>query len=860
MTRFLRRLRARIRNRRFDDDLAEELRFHEEMKQQELESAGVDPSDAHYATRRALGNVALMREEARGVWIAPWLESVAQDVRYAVRTSVRQPLYALTVICVLVLAIGLNTSLFTFFKATALEPWPARDPDRLVQIRAMVREEMVAPSISEYEFIRRHATSFTAVGAHVYCPALLQTDGLADRGVQAQCVSADVLDVLGATLHIGRGFVSADDLDSPGGVPAVLSHHLWRSYFAADPAIVGRTIRVNRKPFVVVGVLDSELDGLARPVDLWLPLANAAVELPPREACCVEAVGRLAEGVDASRARLELQVLHERFAGSSQARGARVEVFGTAYIDRPGTNDLQVVALVWMALLLVLVLACANVGNLQLARGFARRRELTTRLAIGASRVRIVRQLLVEALVLSFAAGAASIAVAAVTPQLVHTLFGQEIPPTRADRFAPDWEVLAFTAIVSLISCMAFALAPALRSTRATIPLGSLDRGSTPAMRLPLRSLLLGAQIAACTVLLAGAGLVTRAITHAMSFDPGFRTDILRVSAFLPSETPAEQQLTFSRQLLSALERDADDAIAVASPGPIVSDEHGRIFVMRAALPGERAEQFHTVQRRSVSRNYFEVLGIPLLNGRTFASDATGEVIVNETFARAYFPREEPLGRSIREMDRKGAVVTTHTIVGVVGDAYLAGFERVVPLIFRPTMSGALLTRGGPGAVERIRAAALDLNSAATTRAWPLTDDLGEELEASRQGAVLAWVIGLLGLLLATVGVFGVSAYAVEERRREIGVRLALGAARARIVRMLVTTSGRAMVLGLGAGILSSFASAPLLRSYLHGLSPLDPVAYGLVLSLLVGAGTLATFVPARRACRVDPAVTLREE
>ena len=265
-----------------------------------------------------------------------------------------------------------------------------------------------------------------------------------------------------------------------------------------------------------------------------------------------------------------------------------------------------------------------------------------------------------------------------------------------------------------------------------------------------------------------------------------------------------------------------------------------------------------------ITPRYFDAVGMRLKRGRAFTdTDREGSLrvsVVNEAFVRAYLPREEPLGQHLREIDRKGAVVRTHTIVGIARDAYLAGPEGVVPLIFRPTIFGGLLTRGGPAAVESVRAVATSLNPAATVRAWPLTDDLREELESSRQGAALAWGIGLLGLALGIVGVFGVFAYAVEERRREIGVRLALGAARGHIIGTLLTTSGRAMALGVGVGILLSFASGPVLRSYLYGLSPLDPIAYGMMLTLLVFAAALATFIPARRACRIDPAVTLRED
>jgi ABC-type antimicrobial peptide transport system permease subunit len=283
-------------------------------------------------------------------------------------------------------------------------------------------------------------------------------------------------------------------------------------------------------------------------------------------------------------------------------------------------------------------------------------------------------------------------------------------------------------------------------------------------------------------------------------------------------------------------------------------------FTLGIALPGEAPQDHRQVARRSVSRRYFEVLGLPLVRGRMFASDAKGEIVVNEAFVRTWLDGGDGVGQTVRQIDDKGAVVGPLTIVGVVRDAYLSGLERIDPIVFRPTTSGVLITSGGAATVERIRALAHGVNHAASVRAWPLSQDIGGLLNDSRFGAAVAGGIGLLGLLLACVGVLGVFAYAVEERRREIGVRIALGAARAQIVGTLIATSGRGMLLGLGAGLLLSLACGPVLRSYLFGLNPLDPSAYGGVLLLLAATGTLATLVPARRACRVDPAITLRED
>jgi predicted permease len=864
-----RRLRARLRNRRFDEDLREELRLHEEMKREELEANGIAQTDARARARRALGNITLMREDSRRVWIASWLDSTIQDVRYAVRALHRQPLHAMTAISVLALAIGLNTSLFAAFKAIALEPWPVRDPGSVVRIWALAKGRQVAPSVDEFRFMRQHATSLSGLAAHTPPGqrARLQSPGQVDAALPAAWASANFFDLLRIRFQLGSGFIDVDDEPGNRRAPLVLSDSAWRNYFASDPAVIGRPVSVMEQPFTIVGVLEGRFDGIGRPVDLWMPLSafqsdadgtGMGWEAPSSANCCVQMVGRLARGRNQRRSLQEVQLLHGRFSTAARRESGRVEVFGTSDISRGGLQRYGLFAAFGAAVALVLVLACANVGNLQLARGLARRREIATRLALGASRRRIVRQLLTEGLVLTSAAGALAIGVAVVLPPLIFRYIGEEIPPYMRARFRPDDQILVFTIVTCVVSCLIFALAPALHATRVRIPLGVLGRTATAPSRFQLRSILLATQIAVCTVLLAGAGLVTRAIAHAMSVDPGFTIEgVDVVSTALPTGASSKDRQALIRGTLAALERDSDHPVAVAPFGPI---DDAR-YMMSMALPGAGPRDFETVLRRGVSVRYFDVLGIPLVKGRMFPSGISNEVVVNQALVRAYWAGEDPVGRTLHDVDpRKGTVQRVFTIVGVVRDTYLTGLERIDPVIFTPEDVGAFLTRGGPAAVERIRATAMAINPAAIITVRPLRENVRTYLEESRTGATLAWAIGLLGLVLATVGVFGVFAYAVEERRREIGVRLALGAARQQIIRMLVSSSGRAMILGLGAGLILSLGCGPLLRAYLFGLSPLDPIAYAVVTLLLAIAAGLATVVPARRACRVDPAVTLRED
>lgn len=872
MIALLRRLAARVRNRRFDENLAEELRFHEEMKGRELQVSGIASGDATAAARRALGNVTLMRERSRAVWIAPWLESVVQDARYAIRNLIRQPAYAITAGLALVLAIGLNTSLFTLFKAMALEPWPVRDPGRVVRIRAQGESRPIGPSVDEYRFMREHARSFSGLVAFTSPGngARIRAAGRPELYIHPVWASANVFDVFGVRMALGGGFVAEDDETGNRRAPIVLSHALWRTHFASDPAVIGQTVHVGGVAFTVVGVLEPRFDNLGggNAVDAWMPLSSLSVAQPSMRlawepstksaACCIGVAGRLAPGVDASKAREELQLLHGRFSSAARGRTGRIEVYGTAAISGPGASRFALMGVFGAAALLVLVLACANVGNLQLARGLARRREIATRMSIGAGRGRIVRQLLTEALVLACAAGAVAVALAAVLPSLLFRFVGEEIPAHVDARLAPDAEVLLFTLLTCLCACLAFALAPAVQATRLTIPLGALDRASTRRMRLPLRSVLMATQVAVCTVLLVGAALATRAVVHAMGFDPGFEVGGVHiVSTLMPADGhTSKQRQEFSGRVLAALESTGGEPVGLASYPPLNRSP----LVMSMTLPHEGPLARRSVRLRPVSRGYFDVLGIPMAAGRMFESRARGEAVVNETFARTFWPGENPLGRIVNDVDSAGVIEQPYTIIGVVRDAYLTSLDEVEPTIFTPARFGVFVTRDGPEGIARIRAAALATSPAAIVTGRPLTDELRKYLVESRMGATLAWAIGLLGLALAIVGVFGVFAYAVEERRREIGIRMALGAAKRQVVIALVVSSGRAMLAGLGVGLLGSLGCGPVLQNYLYGLSPLDPAAYALVIAILAGSGALATFIPARRASRVDPAMTLRAE
>ena len=867
MLKLLRRLQYLLWQRRFEAELAEEIETHRAMRQHDVQARGVGESDARAESRRALGNVTLAREDVRRVWVAPWIEGLLQDVRYAMRAFARQPLHSITAGIVLVLGIGLSTALFTLFKALALESWPVPQTRSVLGVGATLDGRNIGPSVDEYRFAREHVRSFTGLAAFsANYPERLRAQSVPEVSLRTVWVSGNFFDVLGVRMHIGGGFSRADDADGGARAPLVLGYAAWRRYFGGDPAVIGRPVFVDGKPMTVVGVVEEGFVGNGRDVDLWIPLSLFAALNPsnvltwdpsPGSArCCIGVVGRLAPGSGRRAATEEMQVLHDRFSAETGKRPGRVQLFGTAPVDGPGAQRFAVFGAFAAAVALILVLACANVGNLQLARGMARRREIATRLSIGASRARVVRQMLTEGMVLALAAGAASMVVAVVAPRLLFQWMGEDIPLYVQSQLGPDPSMLVFVIAVCTAACLVFALAPALHATRVHIPLGTIDRGFTPS-RHRLRGLLLATQIGACTVLLAGAGLLTRGIVRAMNTDLGYEMDVVdMITVTFPSGTPFRERASILSGALRTADETSGTPVALAQIAPASAAP----LIMSMALPNRSALEYESVLLRPVTSAYFDVLEIPVIRGRMFPAGAAHEAVVNESFVRQYWPGEEVIGKMARHVDGKGGIRQSFTIVGVVKDTYLTGLDRIDPVIFTPTDTGIFLSRGGAQTFEHIRSAVLArLPSVIVTRE-PLRQSLRKHLAPSRGGATLAWALGLLGLALAAVGIFGVFSYAVEERRREIGIRLALGAAGGQIIRLLVASSGRALLLGLGAGLILSLACGPVLRKQLFGLHPLDPIAYAGVIALLGVVATLSTLVPARRACRVDPAITLRED
>ena len=869
---WIRRRRARCRYRHFQDDVAQEIEAHRAMTQSALERSGAATESARAQAARTLGNATLMREDARAVWIAPWLESLWQDVRYAARSARRRPGFSAAVILILALGSGLVATVFSLAYGAFLRPWPIPDPNSVVVLHsrpATANGDFPAISIAEFMYLDGRARSF-------------QQMAFVDRGTQTPTmyhgaevgqlrplhVSRGYLDLIRSRFVAGRGF-TADEHDyvQPKAV-AVLGRNAWRRIFGADPSVVGETIQLGKQTFTIVGVAStaSFVDVFSYDFDVAIPLAAQALggtadersrfTDPKQRRPTTTIAGRLASGVTVAQALAELTTLSGQFRDAPQLPPIHVRHVTTRRVSLPsGRAEWPATKVAFLGLLLMHLLACANAGNLLLARGMTRQRELAIRQALGAGRRRIVRQLLVETVAFCVVAGVLTLVIVWLVPPLI----AHPLPIFDAGEYTVGPPVLAFCLALTVLTALATGLAPAIRSTGAWFGIGSSTTQGPPPRALKLRRALLAAQVAFATALLVGAGLLGRAVEHASATDPGFPIHEIAVIELKPPRVSGKLLRPFRRDLERALAAPGLPPIGFITEAPL-SARIGTV-VGPVRLMDEPSGKARILRRMDVSENYFEAMGIRLVAGR--GPSASEEAVVSVGAARQLWPGgENPLGQQLRH-GWMGNEFEILTVVGVAPDvATISTVDREASLYKAADGWGLnLLVRDlTPAAVERVRAAATALLPGTTVTSHPLSDHIRESLAASITSSRVAWGISALGLLLATIGAFGVFAYAVEERKREIGIRMALGARRADVIGTVWTMAQRALLIGLALGLAMAVGAAQLLRRFLFGLSPFDPMAYLQIAVVLTIAAVLATWIPARRAARVDPAVTLRTD
>jgi predicted permease len=873
-------------------DLDAEVRAHLELLTDEKLLQGMSRKEAHRAACIELGGVEQVKEEVRSARAGAWLEQLFHDVRYAARQLRRNPGFTAMAGLALALGIGLNAAIFTLFNAALLRPLQGHDPQRLVSLYSTVRDEPGPGVFSypEYAFCRGQNSVFSGVaafaGGRVQLTATGGAPATTPQWLHAQLVSGNLFSVLGAVPLAGRTFLAEED-QTPGAHPvALISYDFWQSHFGGDPGAIGETLTLNALQYTIVGVAPRGFIGTDPEVpDVWIPLAMSAnVQSGPslfenREAGWLFLLARLNPGVPLATAQAEMAVLAARFhaADSETLRRSAILVTPAGFLSPSQRSDTLPFAVILMvAVGLVLLIACANVANLQLARGVARQKELGIRTAMGGSRARLVQQLMVESLLLSGMAGAAGLLIAWWTAGLV---LGLAHPPgTRALALevSPDWRVALYLGAVSVTSGVLSGLLPALRISRQD-PLHAIREESgaqTWRRGAGLRSVLVVSQVALSLFLLVAAGLLARALGKARSVDPGFdagRVAVLSPDLRLHGYDPA-RAVEFDRRVAERLSGlPGVGSVALARTVPL-GDSFAQTGIVAEGQEFPAGQRAPVVDFNVVSPEFFDTLGIGLVRGRSFTPNeiASGArvAVVSQALARRLWPSEDALGKRLRQ----GRTSPLYEVVGVARDTrnvYL--WSGALPYLYLPAIAQNLDKYSDLSVLVRFsgNAAALapalpgiarELDPAVTAKAFPLADNLAFWVWPSQIGAALSATLGLLALLLASVGIASITAFAVTQRTREIGIRMALGAAPAAVLGLLVRQTGRLVAIGTAIGLTAAAAASRVLAQFLYGLSAVDCVAFVGTTLLLAAATLAACCLPARRAARVDPMVALRNE
>jgi len=895
----LRRLLFFFRRNRFDRDLEDELRFHEEMKAHALADAdGMSGDEARAAARRRMGDPLRLREQSREPWLFATLETFAQDVRHALRAMRRDPAFTFAALATLALGIGLNTAIFSVAYGVLWRPLPYPNPDRLVFVSSAQQTETGVRTFSTwapstYEALRPRVTALDHLAAYTSIDAQLTGRG-EPLQLHALDVSPDFFATLGVNPARGRAFLTGVAAPDDDGA-AIVGDRLWRTALQADPAIVGRSITVDGVPRTVVGVLPPDFS--FRPVVPRLgALPEADVFLLNRwpgdtgRRAFLWLLGRMKPGVTRERAEAELTALVNdpsiAPAGALATEGViapNVRRLARAVgLQEYGTAPVRTLLLILVgAVSFVLLIACVNVANLQMACLTARRGELSVRIALGAGGRRIVGQLLTEAVVLSLLGAALGVMLARIAIGVTLPLVPQSMLP-RLGGIMIDARVLAFCFGLSLVSTLLIGLVPALRVSGAAFREGlALHAGAARTTGDPqgerLRTLLVAGQIAMTLVLLIGAGLLIHSFVRLTSVSPGFESSgrdgvVQIVKVTLP------ERLSDQPERIHAFARGVLDRVrhlpGVTSASLINSVPFGMMFIQLDFWIEGQPKPTLDAGVPKIDAGYFETMGIPLLAGRDFTAGDTSAApkvaIVGERIVREYFPGgpREALGRRVRLCD----ACEWLTVVGVVADVRQMGLDRdVQPMIYAPFQQEAggfirfvsfvARTATPAGVAEGIRG---EIRRAAPDLPIQSTVTMDEALAASvaqpRFRTLLLVLFAMTATLIATCGIYGLMAYAVTQRRREIGVRMALGAEPRDVLRLVLARALRIVGAGLLVGLAGAAGVTRVLQRFLFGVTPTDPVAFTIVTLLLMAVGLMAAWLPARRATRIDPCAALRAE
>jgi len=880
LMRLWRRLLFYLRRNQFDRELEEEMRFHQAMRAEENQAEGMSAEEARYAALRQFGNQTLLWEVSREMWGVRLIETLIQDLRYGARTLLKNPVFTLVAVVTLALGIGVNTAIFSVVYSVLLRPLPYSSPEKLMALYSMrpqmnsFRSVVSAPDFADWRAQNKVFDSMSAYGGSSY--TLTGSDQ--PERLNGLSVSANFFQTLGVKPQLGRAFLPEEEQAGRDRV-AVLSHGLWQRRFGADPNLVGKTVSLDGESYVVVGVTPN--DFRFAPVEIYTPLTFTAEEMSDmgRGSHSLLVIARLKAGVTLAQAKTDIENISRRI--ERQYPITNTGKYGNVIpYQQDIVGDIRPSLLVLLgAVGLVLLIACANVANLLLARAATRQREIAVRTALGAGRWRIVRQLLSESIVLSLVGGGLGLPLAYWGVDLLI----RAVPSDIAD-FTPGWrqiginqQALSFTLLISFLTGVVFGLAPALQVSKPDLTDALKESGKSSAglKRQRARKILVVAEMALAIVLLIGAGLLIKSFQRLQQVTLGFNPSqvfVANVSLGGVKYRGTPQQINFFQQVLQRVEKSPGVVSAATVNLPPFSRNSDRVFTI-AGQPEPAPDAIPDANYRVISPQYFRTLEIPLVGGRVFTEqDVDGAprvVIINEALARRYFPNEDPIGKQIK-LGRYMEDNPLHTIVGIVGNIKHRGLDSEFEPEFyysyaqTPAPNSAIVARthGDPlSLAASVRNAMLEVDKdQPLTRPRTMEMAISDSVTQRRLNMILLGIFGALALALAAVGIYGVMSYTVTQRTREIGIRMALGARRRDVLKSVVGQGMSLAASGVGIGLVVAFLVTRLMETLLFGVKPTDPATFGGIALLLLGVAFFACCIPARRATKVDPVVALRFE
>jgi predicted permease len=892
----LSRLANLFRRGSMETDLDRELQFHLQMETERLLQAGMTPGDARSAALKRFGGVTKTKESYRATGGLPFIDTILQDVRYAARSLRKQPGFTAIAVLTLAVGIGANTAIYTVLDATILRSLPFREPDRLMRLTLVFPAGPGTPvnddgvwSYPKYEVFRKMQQSFE--DSALYRSRTFNLTGTDDPELlQGELVSASYFPVLGIRAEIGRTFLPQEDETQGRDYVAVISHSLWVNRYGADRAIPGKTIVLNQRNYTVVGVLPPGFRSLGGPADVWVPVhTDNPQQLNQPFLHSFEHVGRLKPGVAVSRAKAEVASIGPRIndalhaPASAKGSGAKARTLDEARVDPLIRTSVLVL---FCAVTFVLLIACANLANLLLARGSTRRREIAIRFAIGATKSCIVRYLLTESLLLAALGAAVSLALASAgvfALNLINPVNGNALAFGRRlsgltilglGSIHLDSRALIFTFGTALVTGVLFGLVPAFAGARTDVNDALKNGSARPAGfgSLVSKSALVVVEVALTMILLAGAGLTLKSFERLSATRSGVDPENVLTARFNIPGAGSQQFFDQLNQRVAALP-------GVLSAGlidcpPLAGRCSSTLVEFPDRPPVPPGGDLLAIGVHWASPDYFRTMRIPLLRGRWFSAsdreDSPKVVVVSETAARRYWPGEDPLGKPIGIGCCKFGSEDGVVVIGIVGDVRFGQMDEppqpdaYMPYLQSPQGSMMLFVRAASNPMTLTDAVRREVRAVDKDRPVydikPMRQRIGDSTARQRFIAILLATFAAIAFSLAGIGIYGVMSYLVRQRTREIGIRMALGASREDVRALVVRRAAGLAAAGIVIGLAGALAAARVLGTLLYQVKPGDPQTYLLVSALLVVLAALASYLPARRASKVDPCVALRSE